>query len=493
MKESGILLHISSLPSKYGIGTLGEAAYRFADFLAETGQNYWQILPLGVTGYGNSPYQSASSFAGNPYLIDLELLAEQGLLQSSDYENIDWGKDPCRVDYGQLYFYRNKVLSLAAKRFDKSNRDYIRFCKENTFWLDDFALFMAIKEHFNMVGFDQWPTEYAHRERTTLEKFAKHHTEKTDYYKITQYFFYSQESALKKYLNGKGIRLIGDIPFYTAYDSADVWANPQLFLLDETLVPVDVAGVPPDAFSETGQLWGNPLYDFEAMAKDGYAWWARRLSRSLRLYDILRIDHFRAFESYYAIPYGSRDATEGKWVQGIGTDFFKSLKIDKTQIIAEDLGIITDEVRALIDQTGFRSMKVLQFAFDGKDDNLYLTKNYQNGDCVVYTGTHDNDTTLGWFRNADLSIREQVLRRVPYAFTQPATHALIRYAMESKADIVIIPIQDYLELGSEARMNTPATTYGNWEWRLSEDYKSLKLVKEIKRMLRYRKISSKQC
>lgn len=487
MKESGILLHISSLPSKYGIGTLGQAAYGFADFLAETGQKYWQILPLGVTGYGNSPYQSASSFAGNPYFIDFDLLEAQGLLHKDEYQNINWGGAPDRIDYGVIYSNRYAVLRAAAARLNTRNPEYKRFCRANAFWLDDFALFMAIKEHFGMVSFDSWDTPYIQRDAAVLSQFSAENKQKLDFYKITQFFFYQQASALKAYLNGKGIRLIGDIPFYTAYDSADVWANPKQFKLDGNLMPQSVAGVPPDAFSATGQLWGNPLYDFEVMAGDGYKWWKSRIKQALTLCDIIRVDHFRAFESYYTIPYGSKDATVGKWVKGVGGGFFDALKLERSQIIAEDLGIITDAVRELIDYCGFKSMKVLQFAFDGKKDNTYLVRNYKTPNCVVYTGTHDNDTTQGWYSNLDIKARFEVLKRLPDAAKMPITKALIRCAAASKAELAIIPMQDYLGLGSGARINTPATIGGNWEWRLDKDYNTPQLRKYIKSFGRLRK------
>lgn len=487
VKEAGILLHISSLPSEHGIGTLGKEAYRFADFLAEAGQKYWQVLPLGVTGYGNSPYQCASSFAGNHYFIDLDLLSEEGLIEKHEYQNINWGGNPERVDFGQIYRHRGEVLSLAAKRFNKQSKDYIRFCKKQAPWLDDYALYMAIKESFGMASFDNWDKDLTIRKPEALAAFAAEHKERIDYYKVTQYFFYKQHFALKAYLSSKGIKLIGDIPSYTAYDSADVWANPRLFELDENLKCKRVAGVPPDAFSETGQLWGNPLYNFEEMGKDNFAWLKSRILHALTLCDIVRVDHFRAFESYYAIPEGSKDATAGEWIEGPGIGFFKSLKMDKSRIIAEDLGIITDKVRELIEKTGFKGMKVLQFAFDGRKDNEYLARNFKNSICIVYTGTHDNDTTKGWFYASSHKERFGIIKSVPEMYCYPPAEALIRYAMKSKASLAVIPMQDYLDLGSEARMNTPATAYGNWEWRLNKGYYNKELIGYIKKLTKLRK------
>lgn len=487
MKESGILLHITSLPCKRGIGTFGEGAFQFVDFLVETGQKYWQILPTGIASAGNSPYASTSSFAGNINLIDLDVLESEGLLDAADYVNFDWGRDPARVDFGKIYENRAAVLTKAARRFDDRNIAYTWFCESNAYWLEDFALFMAIKEEQGMKSLGFWPEEYKRRDPRALAAFRWEHEERIQFYKKTQFFFYKQATALKAYANRNKIKLIGDMPFYTAYDSADVWAHPGQFLLDKNLAPTEVAGVPPDAFSEDGQLWGNPLYDFEAMENDNYEWWKKRVGYTLTLTDMVRIDHFRAFDSYYAIPAGSKDAKTGIWRKGPGMKLFESLNLEKSKIIAEDLGMITDEVRALVRTSGFRGMKVLEFAFGGGKTNEYLPRNYKDENCVVYTGTHDNDTARGWYRSLSLKEKLTFMLRIPYALFMKKSTALIRAAMESKADIAIIPMQDYLDLGSEARMNRPGTPSGNWDWRMQSNYNTPERKEYIRSFLKYRK------
>jgi 4-alpha-glucanotransferase len=480
-------MHITSLPDRRGIGTLGDCAFQFVDFLAETGQKYWQILPTGIAGAGNSPYASTSSFAGNINLIDLDILESEGLLEAAEYVNIDWGTNPSAVDYGKIGNNRMSVLGKAARRFDDRNVAYTWFCEANAYWLDDFALFMAIKESQGMRGLETWPEEYRKRDRLALAAFSKENEERIKFYKKTQFFFYKQATALKAYANRNKIKLIGDMPFYTAYDSADVWAHPGQFLLDKNLFPVEVAGVPPDAFSEDGQLWGNPLYDFEEMETDNFDWWRKRMTYLLTLFDVIRIDHFRAFESFYAIPSGSKDAKTGIWKKGPGMKLFESLNLDKSKIIAEDLGMIDDEVRKLVKTTGFRGMKVLEFAFGGGKTNEYLPKNYKDKNCVVYTGTHDNDTVRGWYSNLGVKEKLRVIRHLPYALFMKKSKALIRCAMESKAELAIIPIQDYLDLDSSARMNIPGTSSGNWEWRIDKGYHTPQLVEYIRSFLKYRK------
>jgi len=487
MKESGILMHITSLPCKRGIGSFGECAFKFVDFLVETGQKYWQILPAGIAGSGNSPYASTSSFAGNIFLIDLDILESEGLLEAGEYVNTDWGNNPNRVDFGKIYAGRAAVLTKAARRFDDRNVAYMWFCESNAYWLDDFATFMAVKESQGMRGLDEWQEPYKRRDPRALSAFCTENIERIKFYKKTQFFFYKQATALKAYANRNKIKLIGDMPFYTAYDSADVWAHPGQFLLDKNLKPVEVAGVPPDAFSDDGQLWGNPLYDFEQMETDNFDWWRKRLGYILTLTDIVRIDHFRAFESYYAIPAGSKDAKIGKWIKGPGMKLFESLNLEKSKIIAEDLGMITDDVRALVKASGFCGMKVLEFAFGGGRTNEYLPKNYKDGNCVVYTGTHDNDTVRGWYASLGLSEKLTLFRRLPYALFMNKSQALIRAAMASKAELAIIPMQDYLDLGTEARMNIPGTVDGNWEWRLDKKLYTPELVDTVRSFIKYRK------
>lgn len=467
-RGSGILMHITSLPSPYGVGTLGAAAFRFVDFLAEAGQRYWQVLPLGMTGYGNSPYQSCSAFAGNINLIDLDILVEQGYLSPSDVRNIDWGGCQARVDYGKIYVNRGKVLDKAAATFDTEAAVYRTFCDANCFWLDDFALFMAIKKSQGMRGMDTWERELRRREPETIRAFAAGHAADVERVKILQYWFYSQLDALRQYAHSRSISLIGDIPFYVAYDSADVWAHPELFELDDDLIPSSVAGVPPDAFSDAGQLWGNPLYNYETMRVDGYAWWRSRVNQSFKQCDVLRIDHFRAFHSYWAVPYGSPDARDGQWRIGEGMAMLDALGLKDMRIIAEDLGDLGEDAHEFVRDTGFPNMKVLQFAFGDGSVNPYLPKNYDEN-CVVYTGTHDNNTTRGWYASLSLKEKLNMVRFLLRSLFSCKSEALIRCAQESRACIAIILMQDYLDLGAEARMNMPSTTHGNWEWRAMKE------------------------
>lgn len=476
-RASGILLHISSLPSKYGIGTFGISAYKFVDFLVKSGQKYWQILPLGMTSYGNSPYQSPSTFAGNINFIDFDILKNDGYLDIADYNSIDWGDNLNKVDFNKQFLNRKTVLKKAVEKFSLSDRDYINFCKNNK-WLNDFSLFMAIKDCHNLVSFNNWEEEFIKKDEQAISKFNREHKDIIDFYKITQYWFYKQYKNLKSYANKNNIKIIGDIPFYIAYDSADVWANPELFELDQNLNPVNVAGVPPDFFSPDGQLWGNPLYNYDVMAKDNYSWWKNRLEHCFKLYDVLRIDHFRAFDSYYSIPFDSATAKTGEWRKGVGYKFFEKLDILDKNIIIEDLGDINDSVRKLVKYTGFPNMKILQFAFDSDSTNEFLPHNYDNN-CVVYTGTHDNMTTKGWYKTLPLKSRLMFLKFVPKSILRNKTNALIDYAFMSKADTVIIPLQDFLNLDNKSRMNIPATLGDNWEWRISEKQLNEKLIDYI--------------
>ncbi len=454
MRTSGILMPIFSLPSPYGIGTLGAEGYRFVDFLKKAGQTYWQILPLNPTNYGDSPYQSFSSFAGNPYFIDIDLLIEEDLLTKKEAESFDFGEKSDEIDYGKLYENRYTLLKLAFNRFKKSC-EYELFCKENAYWLEDYSTFMALKAANNFKAWSEWESG-KFMDKTIAE-----------FHKFLQFKFFTQWEKLKAYANKNGIKIIGDLPIYVAADSADVWADNEQFLL-KNKKPTMVAGCPPDAFTELGQLWGNPLYDWDKMKSDNYSWWKRRLGATLKMYDVVRIDHFRGFEAYYAIPAADKDATNGCWFEGPGIEFFNEMKKhfgEDLPIIAEDLGFLTASVRKMLKESGFPGMKVLQFAFDSREDNDYLPYNYEKN-CVVYTGTHDNDTIIGWTKTAD---KNDVLLAEKYLNCKANdgfNFAMIRAALSSVADTAIIMMPDLLGLGSNARINTPSTLGGNWLWRI---------------------------
>ena len=477
---------IPSLPSPWGVGTLGKAALDFADFLQSAGQSCWQVLPIGPTGYGDSPYQPFSSFAGNPYLIDLDGLSQEGLLEPEEYQQLFWGKDPGKTDYGLLYQKRFAVLEKAVKRLKiKKNSELRAFCEKEAEWLEDYALFMALKGKFAGAAWNQWPEPFKRREAKALALAKKELEEALWFWKGVQFLFFHQWEILKRNTRERGISIIGDLPIYVAEDSADVWAHPEQFQMDENLHPRKVAGCPPDGFSATGQLWGNPLFDWQRMKQEGYGWWISRISFQFRFYDILRIDHFRGFESYYAIPWGDKDASRGTWEKGPGKDFFEALEktAGKQRIIAEDLGFITSEVKSLLEYTGFPGMKVLEFAFDSREPSNYLPHNYDKN-CVVYTGTHDNETLAGWYRELKKEDKKFALRYMgrKKLSVNEAVWEIIRLAQSSVADTCIIPIQDYLCLGNEARINHPSTLGGNWIWRLHRDEISKKLVKKIRRM-----------
>ena len=471
-RASGILMHLSSLPSPYGIGTLGAEARQFVDFLALSGQRYWQMLPIGPTSYGDSPYQSFSTFAGNPYFIDLELLCEDGLLTRAECEAPFWGSDPLRVDYAALYHARFPLLKKAFERgWDRDAQDVAAFEARNGDWLPDYALYMAIKSHFDMVSWTQWPDEAIRLRRPeALEKYTQMLGRRIRFWIYIQYLFDKQWRALHSYASEKGVSLIGDLPIYVALDSADAWANPSLFWLDGDRNPVCVAGCPPDYFAEKGQLWGNPLYDWAAAEREGYAWWCRRVERILNRFDLIRIDHFRGFESFYAIPFGAEDAVVGEWKKGPGMALFTALrsKLGALPVIAEDLGFLTEEVHALLRESGFPGMKVLQFAFDSGPDNLYLPHNYPRS-CVVYTGTHDNDTLLGWLYSAPGHTLRFALDYLGAPEESALPAALMRAGMGSVAGLCICQMQDYLELDARSRMNIPSTPSGNWQWRMGKD------------------------
>ena len=476
---------ISSLPSPHGIGTLGAEARKFVDFLADAGQSWWQILPVGPTSYGDSPYQSFSAYAGNPYLIDLDLLCEDGLLTPAEVNAVSWGTDPARVDYSAIYNGRFPLLHLAMERGWERDADKVKaFSEENDAWLPDYALFMALKRHFGMNAWTEWPDEDIRLRRP--EAVARYREELADDIRLftyIQYLFFRQWEALRSYAHEKGIGIIGDLPIYVAMDSADVWADPRAFQLDERNVPAEVAGVPPDYFTADGQLWGNPLYDWDAMKADGYTWWIRRIAGASRLYDILRIDHFRGLESYWAVPYGETTAKVGRWVKGPGMDLMNVLteKFPNIQFIAEDLGYLTPEVRQLLEDSGLPGMKVLQFAFDSREAANYLPHTYPRH-CVCYAGTHDNSTLMGWKDEAapaDIAMAREYLGLHD---EEGFNWGVLRGGQSSVADLFIAQMQDYLGLGSEARMNTPGILGGNWQWRMLPGQITDELTARIARM-----------
>ena len=484
-RSSGILMPIFSLPSPYGIGTMGAAARDLVDFLAEAGQSWWQILPVGPTSYGDSPYQSPSTFAGNPYFIDLDLLVEDGLLEQSEIDALDWGSDPERVDYALLYQNRYILLQKATDRGWGRDADRVAaFERENAAWLPDYALFMAIKRHFDMRSWLEWPEEDVRlRKPAALDKYRKMLAADIRLFTYIQYLFFSQWSALRAYAHQKGVGIIGDLPIYVALDSVDVWASPESFQLDEKGFPVDVSGVPPDYFSEDGQLWGNPLYDYEAMQKDGFGWWIRRVEGAAKVYDVIRIDHFRGFESYWAVPYGEKTARNGRWVKGPGMSLVGVLRdwFHQIRFIAEDLGYPSPEVVKLLQDSGFPGMKVLEFAFDSKDSSNYLPHAYVPN-CVCYAGTHDNNTLAGWIEEVDPDDLAMAAEYLGLNEEEGYVWGLLRGGMSSVSNLFVTQMQDYLELGGEARMNTPGIASGNWMWRMRGDAITPELTARIARM-----------
>lgn len=483
-RQAGILLPVSSLPSKYGVGTLGKAAREWVDFLSAARQSCWQVLPMGPTGFGNSPYQSYSAFAGSPLYIDLDMLCEDGLISDKKLKKAEWGGEPGRVDYEAVSAAKEPFLRKAFSNF-KKDKALSRFRNQNAAWLEDYALFMALKAANGGVPWQQWDEDIRLRRPAAMKKAKKELKEEIDYYAFTQYLFFQQWGKLKKYANKKGVSIIGDAPIYVSGDSSDVWANPGLFQLDQENIPTAVAGVPPDAFSEDGQLWGNPLYRWDVMKEDGYAWWVARIRANLEMFDILRIDHFRGFESYWSIPYGDKTAQGGKWCKGPGMNFIKAVNqaVPGAAIIAEDLGVLTPAVYRLLKQSGYPGMKILQFAFSAGEDSSYLPHNLVKN-AVVYTGTHDNDTTLGWLNTAqpaDLQKAADYLGFEPGV--SPGVWAFIRGAMTSVCDLCVIPMQDYLELDSEARINTPSTLGPqNWSWRMEKGAYTKEMAKKIARL-----------
>lgn len=484
-RAAGILMPITSLPTNYGIGTIGKEAYEFADFLKGAGQKYWQILPVGPTSYGDSPYQSFSTFAGNPYMIDLDTLCEEGLLKGSDYKHLDWGCDDNKVDYEKIYNNRFAVLKIAYENFKETSQSaFKKWCTKNKGWLDNYALYMAVKGYFDNNSWTQWDDESIRlRTEEGLKKYKKLLSKEIGFWKFVQFKFYQQWDAFRKYVNSLGIQIIGDMPIYVAMDSADTWANPEVFWLDDDRNPVCVAGCPPDYFSATGQLWGNPLYNWEYLAQTEYEWWFARIDAASKLFDITRIDHFRAFNDYYAIPFPAENAINGSWMDGPGIKFFEMMrkKLGELPIIAEDLGTMTPGVIKLLKDSGYPGMKVLEFAFDSNEENDYLPHTY-TPNSVVYTGTHDNDTLMGWMKTAPDHCVDFARSYCKMPDDEPFNWGIIRTAYASVSDYCIIQMQDYLGLGSEARMNTPSTLGGNWEWRISKDYASGGLAKKMKEL-----------
>jgi len=485
-RGSGIIMHISSLPGQYGIGTFGKEAYKFADFLKKAGQMYWQILPLGQTSYGDSPYQSFSAFAGNPYFIDFDMLEEDGLLNKNDYSEINFGTNPECIDYGLLFNEKMKVLRISYENFkQKENVEFKTFQEEEASWLEDYALFMAVKAKFDLKSSQNWDNDIRLRKEKSISEYKKQLSDEINYWSFLQYEFFKQWNKLKSYINKLGIKIIGDIPIYVAEDSADLWSNPKVFLLDEkTLKPLKVSGCPPDAFSATGQLWGNPIYNWKYLEETGYSWWINRIKQSLKLYDVIRIDHFRGFEAYWTVPYEEKTAMNGIWVKGPEIKLFDAIKkeLGEINIIAEDLGLLTEETISFRKKTGFPGMKVLAFAFSGESDNPYLPHNYEKN-CVAYTGTHDNDTARGWIETT--GSKQEIKNAVEYLnLTEEEGYnwGLIRGIWGSVSNTSIALMQDFLNLGNESRINFPSTIKNNWCWRAKKGVFTNELAKKIYRL-----------
>lgn len=468
-RGAGILLPVTSLPSPYGIGTFGKAAYEFVDFLRAAGQKYWQVLPLGPTSYGDSPYQSFSAYAGNPYFIDLEILVEEGLLEKEYLDQFSWGGDETSVSYETIYQNRFQVLRTAFRSSAHQEApDFRIFERENAYWLGDYCLYMACKEHFGNVSWLEWDEDIRFRRPEAVKKYEALLEEEIAFWAFCQYKFFEQWDRLRDYAAKQGIRIIGDIPIYAALDSADVWTHPKLFLLDEKLVPKFIAGVPPDAFSATGQLWGNPLYDWDAMEEEDFEWWRQRILASGRLYDALRIDHFIGITRYYAVPWGAKDSVNGTYRPGPGkklTDVINEAA-GSMRIIAEDLGIVTPEVRKLLNDNGYPGMKVIAFGFDGDPANEHLPHNYTTANCVAYGGTHDNETLAGLFCDKSDEVLSYLFDLIGIRERSEIVEGLFRQVYGSIAAVAIFQAQDVLKLDNSARMNFPSTLGGNWEWRL---------------------------
>ncbi len=485
MRQSGIFMHITSLPGPYGVGTMGREAYEFVDFLERAGQHLWQILPLTPTGYGDSPYQSCSTFAGNHYLIDLRELIRQGLLTSEEVESYAWQDTDRRVNFGLLYQNRLTVLHKAFSRFD-GGEGFERFCREQNHWLSDYSLYMALKDMFDGAPWYDWEDGAKFRHDQVLAQYREKLGEDIRFYSFLQYVFYHQWQALRSYAHDHGVRIIGDVPIYVPYDSVEVWSNPELFYLDENLTPVEVAGCPPDYFSEDGQLWGNPLYRWDVHKAQNFDWWIRRMKGAAERYDKMRLDHFRGFEAYWSVPYGDATARNGKWVKGPDMDFVRILKehFPQDMMIAEDLGTLTVEVRNMHAASGYPGMKVLEFAFDSEGVSEHQPHTYCENS-VCYTGTHDNMTTRQWLQTASAETLARAKAYMGLNESEGYVWGVIRTALASVSETCIIPMQDYLELGEEGRMNFPGTqSERNWTWRASADYLTEQLAQKIYRMTR---------
>ena len=482
-RSSGILLAVSSLPSPYGIGTLGKAAYEFADFLHDAGQHYWQMLPLGPTSYGDSPYQSFSTFAGNPYFIDLDMLIDDGLLKKSEVAKCQWGTEPRYVDYGKIYESRFQVLALAKQRgWRRDTEQVAAFREENGRWLEDYALYMACKRHFGMKSWTEWP-DTALRLRKSPEVLEQYRTklqEDVELFIYIQFLFFRQWTALREYLHQQDIQVIGDLPIYVPMDSADVWAEPEFFQLDDQCIPTAVSGVPPDYFSEDGQLWGTPLYRWDVMQEDGFGWWIRRIDGAGKLYDVIRIDHFRGLDTYWAVPYGETTARKGQWCKGPGMALVSALTgwFPGLQFIAEDLGYPTPSVQQLLLDSGWPGMKVMEFAFDSRDTSNYLPHTYPRH-CVCYTGTHDNSPVELWRHEAAPEDIAYAKRYLGLNDEEGFHWGILRGGQSSVADLFVAQMQDYLGLGQYHRMNTPGILGGNWQWRMLPGEASAELAKKI--------------
>jgi 4-alpha-glucanotransferase len=486
-RASGILIHPTSFPSRFGIGDLGFEAYRFIDFLEQSDQKIWQILPLGPVGYGNSPYMCYSAMAGNPMLIDLDSLCQQGLVTLEEIASppsfpID------RVDYDLVRSYKLPLLRQAYDRFKvvatpDQQQAFQEFCQHSASWLDDYSLYMALKSHFGDLNWFEWPEPIAKRDPAELAKWRGKLVDEIEFCRYLQYEFHVQWGALKQYANDRGIEIFGDIPIYVAQDSADVWAHSEIFCLDpETGLPTEMSGVPPDYFSETGQLWGNPVYNWEVLQKTGFKWWIQRFKAILKYVDLIRIDHFRGFESYWSVPGGEDTAMNGVWVEAPGREFFLKLReeLGELPVVAEDLGVITPEVEALRDEFGFPGMKILHFAFDSGSDNPYLPYNYRTPNCVVYTGTHDNNTTMGWYEERGSETNQWVWNYLGCSRGEGVNWDLIRLALASVADRAIFPMQDLLGLGADSRMNAPGKATGNWDWQMRPNSLSEDLIGRLR-------------
>lgn len=483
-RASGILMPIFSLPSDYGIGTFGYEAFKFIDFLCESNQAYWQILPLGPTSYGDSPYQSFSSFSGNPYFIDFDILREEGLLKKEDYEDLDFGSDKEYIDYGLIYKNRLIVLKKAYRRFDTSKKDFLDFIKDNNFWLADYALYMTIKKDQGNKSWLDWEDGFRNREEKTLNSFLKDKDKQKELYffYFIQYEFFKQWNKVKKYANDRGIKIIGDLPIYIAMDSADAWANTDILLMKENKDPKLVAGVPPDAYSEDGQLWGNPIYDWEKLKSQGYRFWIDRIRANHQIYDVIRLDHFIGFVNYYAINYEDENAKKGTWYEGPRRDFFDKLldELPYVDLILEDLGVVNEEVKDLQMDLAYPGMKVIQFGFS-QENSTYLPHNYIRNS-VCYSSTHDSNTIIGWIDKLTRLEREKVFEYFNLSETEGLNWGIIKGLMSSVANLCVFQIQDLFAYGEETRINRPGIGTGNWRWRLNKDYYDESVAKKLAKL-----------